>query len=110
MFSMSRLVSVICFCLFTSLLVHAQPQDEVEKFVSTTGLQFGDYELKEGPDTCQQGELKALVLEKEFTLMLGAHALILGLGRAPYSLHENECWKSIESKFSKDRAEGKITE
>ena len=91
-----------------------QPQKTVEQiekdFLDTTGLVPGMYELIDGPQSCQEGNLDIVRLDNEITLMLGAHPLVTGLGRSAYSVTERKCKSKISSYYDKGTINGqKIT-
>ena len=59
--------------------------------IRTSAIGEGKVELVSGPDSCQEGDVRVLELEDEVTLMLGAHPLVIGLGKDTMVSAEREC-------------------
>lgn len=71
----------------------------LERFLNITKMQQGEYALIKGPESCQEGELRALTGDNEINVMLGAHLLIVGLGRHEFEFTERECTSKVSSEF-----------
>lgn len=84
--------------------------EAIQKFLNTTEIKLGSYNKTEGPDECSDGELSILPLENEFTLMLGAHPLVIGLGRPSFKTKDRACVSSTNSSYKKHKISGRRIE
>jgi hypothetical protein len=82
--------------------------EAISSFLATTGLELLEYNLKSGDEDCLQGELHAVTLEQGFSLMLGSHVLIRGLGRDPYQEIDQSCKTDLITKVSKAKVSGTV--
>lgn len=73
--------------------------------IRTSGIGEGQVELVKGPESCQEGTVRVLELEDEVTLMLGAHPLVIGIGKGTIEVAERECKTTDTASVSKQRIE-----
>jgi hypothetical protein len=90
----------------------AELRSQADGFFSISRLSAGQYRVQNGPTTCQAGALRTEVnTAEDFTLMLGGHGLILGLGRPPELIdHEGKCQLKFESAYFENKAWGSIAD
>jgi len=84
----------------TGAMGYAEVENSVEKFLETTKIKTGIYEASKKESGCQQGDLEIVQLENEFTLMLGARPLVIGLGREAFTTEDRACSSKIESTYT----------
>ncbi len=76
------------------------------EFLQVTGLRKGHYERRSGPDTCQEGELRLVEVDSSLSVLLGAHALVTGLGRGSFESQDDDCLSQVEASFSQGQFGG----
>lgn len=82
-----------------------------EDFIGTTGIQPGEYQLLEGGGSCREGDLRLFNPgDGGLTLMLGARALVLGLGEGTTVEEERACRTENTAAFDQGFASGRRLE
>ncbi|MCB0414801.1 MAG: hypothetical protein KDD50_10735 [Bdellovibrionales bacterium] len=87
------------------------PSKVFTEFVSTSGLLAGEYQLAEKqPEQCREGEIEILDLTDSVTVMLGAHALVVGLGRDKFDDLDRDCLSEYDTFYKKNFIKGTMVE
>jgi hypothetical protein len=102
--------SAILLLALTGSPAAAQPSaalaQKIKNFQQTTEFKFGRYKLLSGPPACQTGELRALPLDDNFTLMLGMNGLVFSLGTESDTSKEDNCTTVDRAIFKKGEVQG----
>lgn len=83
--------------------------EAIQEFWRITNLRPGEYGLVSGEEQCQVGNLYVLPIEEHFTLMMGAHPIILGLGGDESESADRECSSRVTTSFGENHVESKRT-
>ena len=95
--------------IFGSILffsVGTQAGELKQRFMDVTSIKEGVYERAQGPESCLEGPLRLLEIDDRLTLMLGAHPLVLGIGKASEFIQEGSCTTKSSTEFSASRVRG----
>lgn len=81
-------------------LSSVEPSEKWKKFVNESGIQFGEYELVSGPaENCLDGNINVVETDDgELAVIMGARALVNGLGKDKLSEANDECSITVKSK------------
>lgn len=97
---------ILSLLLFKSM---AQASELKARFLESTKLVEGTYQLVRGDQSCQQGPLKIVDLENELTLMLGANPLVRGIGLENNSTQERGCTTKVSGRFDGSKISGELS-
>lgn len=83
---------------------------EIETFLNISNLELGTYELKSGDDSCMQGDLQVIAVEKGFSVVLNGRAIVVGLGQENYSVKDRSCLSHFSASYEKNLIQGRHQE
>jgi hypothetical protein len=75
-------------------------------FLSKSGISEGAVELIEGPESCQSGTVRILEIDDELTLMLGAHPLVVGIGKSKIESTDRKCQATETAEVTEHKVVG----